>query len=329
MAKSAFLVVALCALASAAAATESPRILKIGYILQQESQLGAGATVFAREVEQRTHGRYVIEPYPDAQLGGEVEMVQAVQLGTIDIAFVTAAPLPNFVPQVGVFGIPFLVRDAAAAHALLDGPFGVKLLKQFADKNLVALAWGENGMRHLTNSKHPIQVPDDFRGLKLRVPQNDTMVTGFKAFGAEVSQLPFPDLYGALQSGRFDGQENPIATILSSRFSQVQSHLTLSGHIYDPAVFLIARDLYNEDLSAADKQAFVEAARLGGLESRRYAAEAEASGVAKLEADGMKVVRSIDKAKFAARMAPVMPVFEQKFGTEAVAAVSNESLARH
>ncbi len=302
------------------------RVIKLGYILAPHSQLGAGADVFAAEVEKRTQGRYRIDQYPDAALGGEVEMMKGVQLGTVDMAFITGAPMPNFVPEIGVFGIPFLIRDAKHAYGVLDGPLGQELLKKFEAQSIVALAWGENGMRHITNSRNPIRVPADLKGLKLRVPQSDVMVEGFDALGADTHPLPFPDVYGALQTGRFDGQENPIATIIASKFYQVQKYLALSGHIYDPAAFLMSKDLYDE-LSPADRQAFVEAARLGGLASRMFAAVAEANGIAFLRQQGMEVVTDIDKAKFADARGSVMPAFEKKFGRDMIDAIRQAKVA--
>lgn len=313
---------------SSDAVAGTQQTLKLGYILAKDSQLGAGGIVFAAEVARRTQGRYRIEQYPNSELGGEVEMMKGVQLGTIDLAFITGAPVPNFVPEAGVFGIPFLFRDAQHAHAVLDGPIGDELLQKFAAKGMIALAWGENGMRHLTNSRRPIVTPDDLKGLKLRVPQSDTMVAGFKALGADVSQLAFPEVYGALQTGKFDAQENPIATIVASKFNQVQKYLTMSGHIYDPAVFLISPDLYQE-MSAADRAAFVEAARLGGEASRKFAAKAEAEGVAFLQQQGMQVVTSIDKGKFAAAMAPIMPAFEQKYGAATIRRIREYRVVEH
>lgn len=302
------------------------RVIKLGYILAPHSQLGAGADAFAAELQKRTQGRYRIDQYPDSALGGEVEMMKGVQLGTVDMAFITGAPMPNFVPEVGVFGIPFLIRDAQHAYRVLDGPLGQELLKKFEAQNIVALAWGENGMRHITNSRHPIRVPADLTGLRLRVPQSDAMVAGFDALGADAHPLAFPEVYGALQTGRFDGQENPIATIIASKFYQVQKHLTLSGHIYDPAAFLMSKDLY-DDLSPADRQAFVEAARLGALASRKFAAEAEANGIAFLRTEGMEVVTDIEKVKFADAMTSAMPAFEQKFGREMIAAIRRAKIA--
>jgi TRAP-type C4-dicarboxylate transport system substrate-binding protein len=169
-------------------------------------------------------------------------------------------------------------------------------------------------------------VPADLRGLKLRVPQSDVMVAGFDALGADAHPLAFPELYGALQTGRFDGQENPIATIIASKFYQVQKYLTLSGHIYDPAAFLMSADLYGE-LSSADRQAFVEAARLGGLASRKFAAAAEANGIAFLRQQGMQVVTEMDKAKFAETMASAMPTFEKKFGRDTIEAIRHAKVA--
>jgi TRAP-type transport system periplasmic protein len=296
------------------------RVIKLGYILAPHSQLGAGADVFAAEVKKRTQNRYRVDQYPDSALGGEVEMMKGVQLGTVDIAFITGAPMPNFVSEIGVFGIPFLIRDAQHAYRVLDGPLGQDLLKKFDAQNIVALAWGENGMRHITNSRNPIHVPADLKGLKLRVPQSDVMVEGFNALGADTHPLAFPEVYGALQTGRFDGQENPIATIIASKFYQVQKYLTLSGHIYDPAAFLMSKDLYDE-LSPADRQSFVEAARLGGLASRQFAGEAEANGITFLRQQGMEVVTDIDKTTFADAMASVMPAYDKKFGRDLIDAI--------
>jgi tripartite ATP-independent transporter DctP family solute receptor len=295
------------------APAQSVRTLKFGYILSPNSQLGAGGAVFAEEIAKRTKGRNKIEQYPNSVLGGEVEMLKGVQLGTIDLAFITGAPLPNFVPDVGLFNIPFLFHDLAHAHDVLDSSIGQSYLEKFREKDLVALAWGENGMRHVTNSKHEIRSPDDLKGLKLRLPQSDVMLAGFKALGADVSALAFPQLYGALQSGQFDGQENPIATIQSSKFNQVQKYLTLTGHVYDPAIVFMSADTF-DDLSADDKKSFIEAAKLAGEASRKFAAAAEAKGVAELSQAGMKVVTNVDREKFAVAMKSAKSEFDQRFG---------------
>ncbi len=289
----------------------------IGYLLSRESQLGVGASVFANEVAKQTHGRIIIEQQPNAVLGGEVEMLNGMQVGTVDMAFITGAPLPYIIPEVGVFNIPFIFRDIEHAHAVLDGPIGQSYLEKFKEKNLVALAWGENGLRHLTNSKRPIIQPDDLKGLKLRVPQSEVMIIGFKALGADVSSLPFPKLYEALQSNQFDGQENPIATILFSKFSQVQKYLTLSGHVYDPALILISGDIWN-DLKDDDRAVLIEAAKMGAKASRDAAGEAQRTGIEILRQQGMNVVETIDRPRFAAALEGIRPTYEKQFGVEII-----------
>jgi len=301
-------------------ACATARTLRIGYILPVQSQLGAGATVFAEEVSKRTGGRISIQQFPDATLGGDVELLKGVQLGSIDLAFVTGMGVPSILPAVGVLNIPFLFNTAAQGQAVLDGPVGESFRSQFAAKDLVMLAWGENGLRHMTNSKRPIVTPDDLKGLKMRVPQSDVLLKGFQALGAEAAPLPLPQLFEALRSGKFDGEENPIATIRAAKFDQVQKFLTLSGHAYDPAVFLMSPDAF-DDLSPEDKVSFIEAAKLGAKASRAAAAQAEVDGVTALRESGMTVQTGIDRAAFAAAMASANPAFEKSFGPDLIAQI--------
>lgn len=299
------------------AGAQAARTLRMGYLFSKDSQLGAGVTAMAAEVAKRTNGKIRIQHFPDAALGGDVEMLKGVQLGSIDLAFVTGSGLPSILPETDVVHIPFLFRSTAQAHAAFDGTPGQAMLKRIATKDLVPLAWGENGMRHMTNSRHPIAAPADLQGLKMRVPQSEVMELGFKALGAKAAMLPFPQLYAALQSGQFDGEENPIATIQAARFDKVQNYLTLSGHVYDPAIIVMSPDAYDE-LSAEEKTAFADAAKRGAKVSREYAARAEESGVAALRHDGMQVLAQVDRAPFVKAMAAVMPAYEERFGKQAI-----------
>ena len=290
---------------------------RIGYILSTQSQLGAGAIAFAGEVARRTGGKIKIEQQPNAALGGEVEMLNGLQLGTVDFAFITGAPLPNIIPEIGVFNIPFLFRDILHAQAVLDSPFGLSYLEKFRARNMIALAWGENGMRHITNSVRPIRAPRDLEGLKLRLPQSEVMLIGFKMLGAETVSLPFPQVFGALQSGRIDGQENPLSTIISSRFAKVQKYLSLTGHVYDPAVILVSGDTWDE-FSAVEKAVLYEAARIGAKASREYNARMESGGVDILRRQGLEVVDQIDRARFRAAVLPAFPEYGKKYGADVI-----------
>ena len=293
------------------------RVLRLGYLFSQSSQLGAGAQRFAAEVAKRTGSAYRVELYPNGAVGGEVEMAEALRIGHLDMAFITSAPFSGIIPDFGVFDIPFLFRDARHAHAVFDGPIGQDYLRKFQPKGFVALAFGENGMRHITNGKRPVASPEDLEGLSMRVPQSDVMLAGFRALGVKAEPLAFPALYGALQSGQFDGQENPIAVITASHFERVQKHLTLSGHIYSWAAILISKSAW-ETLGAAEQKAFVEAARAGGQVSREVAGRAETEGVDELRRAGMTVVATVDRAAFEARLDATTAEFGKRFGADLI-----------
>ena len=147
--------------------------------------------------------------------------------------------------------------------------------------------------------------------------QSDVLLTGFRTLGVDVATLPFPQLFEALRAGKFDGQENPIATIQAAKFDQVQKFLTLSGHAYDPAVFIMSPDAF-EELSADDKASFIASAKLGGQASRKFAADAEVAGVKALQQGGMTVQTGIDRARFASAMAAANPEFEKRFGRDLI-----------
>jgi tripartite ATP-independent transporter DctP family solute receptor len=307
-------------LAVASTAFAQQKTYRIGYLLSTNSQLGAGASAFADEVAKRTGGRIHIEQYPNSTLGGEVEMLDGLKLGSVDFAMISGAALPNVLPEMGVFSIPFLFRDADHAHRVLDSALGQAYLDKLREKGVVGLAWGENGMRQLTNAKHPIRTPDDVKGLKLRLPQSEVMVAGFKALGAETAAIGFPQLFAALQTGQVDGEENPIATILSAKFSSVQKYLTLSSHVYDPAAILVSGESWKE-FSEADRAILIAAAKAGAEASRHFAAEAQKNGVEELKKQGMEVVEQIDRAAFVAAMQSVRPEYEKKFGTEVLSKI--------
>jgi tripartite ATP-independent transporter DctP family solute receptor len=302
------LTVSLCVPAAA-----QERVLRIGFLFAKDSQLGEGAKRFANDIAKQTNGRYRIEMYPNATAGGEVEMIKDVQLGHLDIGFITNAPFSGIIPEMGIFDISFLFRDAGHAHRTLDGPIGDEYLAKFKEHSMVGLAWGENGMRHITNSKHPINKPDDLKGLKMRVPQSPVMIAAFKAMGADAQPLGFPALYGALQSHQFDGEENPLAVIIASHFDRVQKNLTLSGHVYSWAAVVMSPQAW-DSLSEEDRRIFVAAAKAGGIASREAAAKAEADGVAMLKKAGMEVVASVDRAAFEKAVQPANAEAAKQFG---------------
>jgi TRAP-type transport system periplasmic protein len=300
-------------LAFTATASFAQTTLKIGYANTKESHLGVGVTAFCEEVQNKTAGRYVCQHFPSSALGGEREMAEGLQIGTIDAANLTTGPLGNFVPEVRVLDLPFLFRDYDHARKTLDGPIGQEMLSKFQGKGVVALAWTENGFRHMTNNKRPIVKPADTMGLKLRTMENKVHMEGYRAFGIQPTPMAFPEVFGALQQGTVDGQENPIPVILASKFAQVQKHLSLTGHVYSPAVLLVSPRLWGK-LPEADKPIFVEAARKAAVAQRKKVNDDENTGVAQLEKSGMTVVKAVDSQAFRDAMQPVYASLEKELG---------------
>ena len=305
------------AVLACSASTLAQTTLKLGHAQSSTSAFQAGATAFADEFSKLTQGRYKIAIFASGSLGGEREMVESTQLGTLDLVVTSTGPVGNFVPETLITDIPFLFRDYDHARKTLDGQIGQELLAKFPAKGLVALAWAENGFRHLTNSKRAVNTPDDMKGLKLRTMENPVHMTAFRALGASPAPMAFTELFTALQQGTVDGQENPIPVITSSKFGQVQKNLSLTGHVYSPALILASMSM-NSALSAADKKALQDAAKFGAAAMRKKVNEVESSGVAELKALGVNVVTDIDKAKFQTALAPAYAEYAKKFGAEAI-----------
>lgn len=287
--------------------------MRISIATAQASHQGVAIDVFAKEVEKRTGGRYRIQTFYNGALGGEREAIEAVQLGTQELVFTSSGPIPNFVPETKIIDIPFLFRDKAHARAVLDGPIGQDLMTKFDGKGIKALAWAENGFRHMTNSKRDVRAPEDLKGLKMRTMENPIHIAAYKGFGIITTPMAFPEVFTALQQGTVDGQENPLSVIISAKFDQVQKHLSLTGHVYSPCIFLMNKGVFDK-LPAADKQAFLEAAKEGARANRAKVDEDDAKGVADLRAKGMTVIDDLDKSRFVAALAPVNAQFEKEFG---------------
>ncbi len=307
--------IALGLLGGLSGAAMAQTVLKIGYAVAQNSHYGDGSTAFCNEVEKGTQGRYKCQHFPSGSLGGEREMIEAVQLGTLDLVNTSTGPVGNFVPEVKIVDIPFLFRDYDHARRVLDGPIGQDILTKFPSKGLVALAWTENGFRHMTNSKRAILKPADAAGLKMRTMENKVHMEGYRAFGIQPTPMSFTEVFGALQQGTVDGQENPIPVILASKFSQVQKHLSLTSHVYSPALIITSPRLMNK-LSDADKKVFYEAGKKAAAAQRKRVNDDEDSGIAQLEKDGMSVVRKVDGQAFRDALRDTYASYSKEFGAD-------------
>ena len=307
-------------LACASVGAQAQTVLKIGYATSPTSHYGVGTTVFCEEIQKGTDGRYTCQQFASGALGGEREMIESVQLGTLDLVNTSTGPLGNFVPEVKIVDIPFLFRDYDHARKVMDGAVGQDLLNKMQQKGLVGLAWTENGFRHMTNNVRPIVQASDAKGLKMRTMENKVHMDGYKTFGILPTPMAFPELFTALQQGTVDGQENPIPVILAAKFAQVQKHLSLTNHVYSPAVIILSPAVWNK-LSDADKQAFKNAAKAASLAQRKKVNDDEANGIAILKKDGMQVVEQVDGNSFRQAVTPAYIKFANEFGADNIRAI--------
>lgn len=313
---------AVCATLGFAAPSAAQTTMRISISVAQNSHQGVGIDTFAREVEKRTGGRYKIQTFYSGSLGGERESVEAVQLGTQELTFTSTGPIPNFVPDARILDIPFLFSGKPHARAVLDGAIGKEMLTKFESKGFKALAWGENGIRHMTNNKRAVASPDDLKGLKMRTMENPVHVAAYKGFGIITTPMAFPEVFTALQQGTVDGQENPLSVIMAAKFDQVQKHLTLTGHVYSPAVFLMNKASFDK-LSPADQKHFLDAAAEAVKANRARVDEDDTKGVAELRSKGMTINDNPDKSKFVTALAPVYAEFDKQFTKAAIDRIRN------
>ena len=261
------------------------------------------AVKFAEELKAKTGGRIQVQVAPSAQLGDDAAMVTALRTGALDFSANSQGAVANVVPEYAAFGMPFLFSSPAAAFKLLDGPLGKELADKSAAKGLVLLGTWDNGIRQMTNSKHPITKVEDMKGLKMRVPPDATLVDIMTALGAEAQQIKFSELYVALQQGVVDGQENPLVNISASKLYEVQKYLALTNHQFQMTPFLMSKRSWDR-LSDADRKAVREAAADATALQRKLSREADEKLLTDLKAKGVQVT-TVDKAAFAKATASV------------------------
>jgi tripartite ATP-independent transporter DctP family solute receptor len=255
---------------------------------------------FKENFERLTNGRYRVNIQRN---DNEREGIESTQIGTIECNMTSTGPVGNFVPEVRVLDVPFLFRDTAHARGVLDGQIGTELLARFNARGLVGVVWMENGFRHLTNSRREVNAPADVRGLKVRTMENQVHMRAFTTLGALPTPMAFSELVPALQQGTVDGQENPIPVIVANNLNQVQRFLTLTGHVYSPAV-LICNPAFMARLNAADRAAFMQAARAASAANRARVSSDDQNGVEELRRRGMTVVTTVDNAAFQQALQP-------------------------
>jgi tripartite ATP-independent transporter DctP family solute receptor len=281
------------------------------------------AEVFAKMVSERTNGEVVVNIAGSEQLGNDVSMLTSMRTGALDLTANSQGAASGLVPEIAALGLPFIFKDAAQANQVLQGPVGVALAEKFTAVGLIALDWWDNGLRHTTNSKKSIETPADFSGLNIRTPADPVTVDIFQALGAATQQIPFGELYIALQQGVVDGQENPLANIASAKLFEVNKFITLTGHKWESTPFLMST-FAQAKITPEQLEIIKAAAKEAGEMQRGLMAEADVELLAEFKANPEVVVNEPDRGPFQQATAGVIEKYKGEsygeFVTEVLAA---------
>lgn len=316
-------ITATCVLAlnfsAATAADITARQLKFGHLSPDDAPLGQGALKFAELVAKKSDNKIQIKVYPSGQLGSEAQQIGATQGRTQDFILLSTTPLSSVVKELQIMDFPGIVSTPAEADALLDGPAGKKMLGRFEARNLVGLAFFENGFRHLTNNKKRVVKLEDMRGLKVRVQQSPSSIDVFQRLGTNPVPMSWNQLYTALETRTVDAQENPIATIHAGKLYEVQKYMTLTAHAYGANVLVGSKKLW-ESLSADERKIITEAAVEARNFQRKLSREKEQALMAEMTASGLSVDRfapeEFDKLRTAVQ--PVLEKYSKDIGADVV-----------
>ena len=262
--------------------------IKIGHSDTTTNLIHVSLENFAAYVNEQSGGKVKVDIYASEQLGSNAEMAEMVEMGSLDAMMLPQGQLATYSEKVNALGLPFLFSDYESVYKVLDSEIGEELVADLANRNMIQLAYWENGLRQVTNSKRPIETPADLAGLKIRTPEDSMTIAIFTALGASPSPLAFSELYLALQQGTFDGQENPVSNIYANNFADVQKYISITNHKYEckNMIFSLSKwNSYPEDVQNLLKEAAVKF----GNEHRKAIVDSQEQQLKELEEKGMQV----------------------------------------
>jgi tripartite ATP-independent transporter DctP family solute receptor len=301
-------------------AAAQPRVpLRLGWTTGDGARdpYALGARAFKEEAERRSDGRFDVQLFPNRALGDERPMLDGMRLGTVDMGIITNAVVAQVEPAFQINDMPFLFRDEAQAHGVLDGQMGRSLAQRLDARGVVALGYMEGGFRQMINNVRPINAPADVRGVKFRVLQSPIYVGLFNALGGTAVPMAWGETFTAVQQGAVDGLEIPIAVIESSRYNEVTRYLSLTNHIYSMIALTMAKrshDRLPDDL----KRVVREAATAATATQRRQSAAAARELLEVLRGRGMQVNAVADVAPFRQAVLPMYESFRGQIGADIV-----------
>ena len=293
---------------------EAGTIIRWGDVLAADHIAVRMIDRIAKQASDKTQGRIQIQAYPASQLGSSKEMIEAVVLGTQQMVTEGAANFGQWVPSISVIESPYVWRDAAHLSKVMSGPIGEDLSKQLIEKRGVRiLGTTYYGVRQLTTTSKAVRTAADMKEFKLRVPENEVFLAMARAWGAKPTPMTFGELYLALRQNVVDGQENPLPTIDSGKFFEVQKYLVLTGHILTPRLVVINQKFW-QGLPAADQKGLGDAVAEGIAWNNQEIQAAERALVEKFKKAGMEVIQP-DVESFRKPVLDSVPkMFEAKWG---------------
>ena len=274
--------------------------IKLGVVTKPGSAQNIAAEKFKELVEQRSNGDIRVHIYHSASLGNETEILQQVQMNSVQMAIITGGPFDTFDPITRVVNYPFLFKDNAQADRILDGPLGDEILKSLETSGFKGLSFSENGFRNLTNSKRAVNTPDDIRGLKIRVMASAIHKAIWQTLGANPTPMPWP-IYTELEQGVIDGQENPLWVMEVYKFYEIQRYMTLTRHVYSYHIDVASLKWWNT-LDAGMRDMIQTAMKDAAVYQRSDNRSKNAARLKFLRDKGMQVAASPDVAAFRARV---------------------------
>ncbi|MDU5082240.1 DctP family TRAP transporter solute-binding subunit [uncultured Tissierella sp.] len=292
-----------------------PIVIRLVHVTNEVSPIHLSSVYFKEILEERSGGKFEVQVFPNSQLGGDRQAVEAVSIGSLNATFPGTAVLAGFEPKFMVGDLPFIFKTREAAYEAFDNELGVELNKLLEPLDLVNLGYGETGYRHITNNKKPITSPDDLKGTQIRTMENQIHMASFSQWGANPTPISFSELFTALQQNTIDAQENPLQIISSSRFYEVQDYLSLTGHFFASGSLLFNKEFVDnlpEDLN----KLLNECAKEMIAYERELTQKMEKEYLDELRNAGMKINELTPEQKdlFIEAAQPVYEQFEEMLG---------------
>ncbi len=299
------------------AAEFEARNLRFGHGMADDHPAGLAAKKFSAELLKATGGKMKISVIANQALGPDPQMLGALQGGVQEFYTGSALAMLGQVKELGFQDVPFLFESEAEAHTVFDGPVGDYLNEKLSAVGIHVLGWWENGFRHITNSKRPVNTLADLEGLKLRTQPNPLTLDAFKALGANAAPLAWSELFVALETRAFDGQENPIVLMNTQRFYEVQKYMTLSGHVYSPLIFAVSKKFW-DSLTPKEQELMTAAAQNATKYQRELTASEVDFALKNMKKNGMEVTSfsEADLKQIRERVPPAIAPHLEKIGPE-------------